>query len=77
MTDDIAQDQPWNDCKDTPEAREAVSRVQGHYLPVVKDLRETVETKNKEIDRLNKTITMQRMFMVCIALFSVYVVVFR
>ena len=48
MTDDITQDQSWNDFKDTPGAKEAVSRLEGHYLPIVKDLKETVETKNKE-----------------------------
>lgn len=74
---DVAHNQPWNDFKDTPEARDAVAKVQQHYIPIVKELRDIIEDKNAEIEGHKLTIQMQRWFLVGIAFVSLYFAVFR
>ena len=66
MTDDVARSPPWNDFKDTPEARDAVTRMEAHYTPIVVELRQDVADKDQvikdqkeQIDALMRTTQLQ------------------
>ena len=71
MNGDVAKSPTWNDLKDTPEARDAVSKMEAHYTPIVIELRQDIADKDQvindqkaQIDALIKTSQLQRWFII-------------